>query len=161
MTLLRGTWRRMIWLGSVKFLAIIAKVSLFINMFTNPPISALLTDHKLLGYMRTRNYTVGLAEGFDGCAPAVFRLLGIKSYHETNAIPIPEATCFSHGLPYDFRHIPGNSTHWNYFYSQLFSFPQYTNWTPQVIFCEVAQFLRILGSTLPITARSIRASGNS
>jgi hypothetical protein len=68
--------------------------------------SALLSDHKLLDYFRTRNYTVGLTESFDGCALAVFRMLGIKSVHETSAIPIMETTALSHGMPLDFRHVP-------------------------------------------------------
>ncbi|KAI6171194.1 putative UDP-glucuronosyltransferase ugt-48 [Aphelenchoides bicaudatus] len=67
---------------------------------------AILSDYKLLSYFKTRNYTVGLAEGFDSCALAVFRLLGIKSVHETNAIPLPESTMVAHGIPFNFRHIP-------------------------------------------------------
>ncbi|KAI6170748.1 Glucuronosyltransferase [Aphelenchoides bicaudatus] len=82
----------------------IAEYALF-GQITGLHCEAILSDHELLSYLKTRNYTVGLAEGYDGCAFAVFRLLGIKSIHETNAIAMPETTAFAHGIPYDFRHI--------------------------------------------------------
>jgi hypothetical protein len=75
--------------------------------FLNSIFSGILTDSDLLTFLRSRNYTVGLAENFDGCAWAVFRLLGIKSVHELNAIPLSEKSHIVHGFQHDIRHIPG------------------------------------------------------
>jgi hypothetical protein len=72
--------------------------SLFLEMFTNLD---------LLTFLRSRNYTVGLAENFDGCAWAIFRLLDIKSVHELNALPLSEKSHLVHGFQQNIRHIPG------------------------------------------------------
>jgi hypothetical protein len=82
-------------------------------------VLGLLSDHKFLDYMRTRNYTVGFSESFDSCALAVFRLLDIKSIHETCAFPLTEPTALAHGMLQDFRHIPGKFKSLNY--CQLFN----------------------------------------
>jgi len=67
---------------------------------------AILSDQKMMSFLRSRNYTVAMAENYDLCAWPIFDLLGIKSIHELNAIALPENTAFSHGIPFNFRHIP-------------------------------------------------------
>ncbi|KAI6192105.1 Glucuronosyltransferase [Aphelenchoides bicaudatus] len=73
---------------------------------------ALLSDHQFLNYLRTRNYTVGLSEVFDGCSWAVFKLLGIKSTHETSAFTIREPTAMT-----SYNRIGPVKTYFDLFYN--------------------------------------------
>jgi hypothetical protein len=59
----------------------------------------LLADTEFLDFLRSRNYTVGMAQFFEGCAFGLFELLGIRSTHQLMAIPIEEQSAYLHGLP--------------------------------------------------------------
>lgn len=60
---------------------------------------ALLADKLFLDFLRSRNYSVGMAQFFEGCAFGVFELLGIRSTHQLSAIPVEDHTSFLNGLP--------------------------------------------------------------
>ncbi len=68
----------------------------------------MLHDEVFLDKLRMEKYTVGMAENYDICAWAVFHSLGIKVVHELNAMVFSENSHVPHGIPFDFRHIPGN-----------------------------------------------------
>jgi hypothetical protein len=59
----------------------------------------LLADTEFLDFLRSRNYSVGMAQFFEGCAFGLFELLGIKSTHQLMAIPVEEQSAYLHGLP--------------------------------------------------------------
>ncbi|KAI6198648.1 Glucuronosyltransferase [Aphelenchoides besseyi] len=54
-----------------------------------------------LDYLRSRNYSIGMAETFDACAFSLFHLLGIKVTHQLSALPLLLQDQVSYGVPLD------------------------------------------------------------
>ncbi|KAI6216668.1 Glucuronosyltransferase [Aphelenchoides fujianensis] len=67
----------------------------------------ILEDKQFLEFLKSREYTVGMAEYYDGCAFGLFEMLNIRSTHQLSAIPICEQTAFIHGLPAPPSFVPG------------------------------------------------------
>ncbi|KAI6220112.1 Glucuronosyltransferase [Aphelenchoides fujianensis] len=59
----------------------------------------ILEDKQFLEFLKSREYTVGMAEYYDGCAFGLFEMLNVRSTHQLSAIPMCEQTAFIHGLP--------------------------------------------------------------
>ncbi|KAI6239440.1 Glucuronosyltransferase [Aphelenchoides fujianensis] len=66
----------------------------------------LLTDRRLHAELRAARYDVAMAESFDLCAFALFRMLGVRSTHEFSNLPLGENSALAHGLPVDWWNQP-------------------------------------------------------
>ncbi|KAI6180215.1 UDP-glucuronosyltransferase [Aphelenchoides besseyi] len=62
---------------------------------------SMLSKSDFLDHLRSRNYTIGMAETIDPCSFSLFHLLGIKVTHELSALPLMEHTQVNHGISLD------------------------------------------------------------
>ncbi|KAI6204462.1 putative UDP-glucuronosyltransferase ugt-48 [Aphelenchoides besseyi] len=62
---------------------------------------SMLSKPEFLDHLRSRNYTIGMAETIDPCSFSLFHLLGINKTHELSALPLMEHTQVNHGISHD------------------------------------------------------------